>query len=146
MNTLDFLKANEHKGDNTFMKEAQYTRDNWGWLKYSYAVAIKVKQRMDELNWTQKQLAESLGCTQQHISVLLKGRANMTLETIAKLEEALNMDLIGKALSPSKTYPLSQPTALYLNESGADRDMNSDPTSTIVDGYTPRKKKGPKRD
>ena len=146
MNTLDFLKANEHKGENTFMKEAQYTRDNWGWLKYSYAVAIKVKQRMDELNWTQKQLAEALGCTQQHISILLKGRANMTLETIAKLEEALNMDLIGKALSPSKPYPLSQPTALYLNEPEVIKDDNSVLTIPRVDGYHPRKKKGPKRD
>ena len=71
--------------------------------------------------------------TQQHISVLLGGKVNMTLETLAKLEEALSLDLIGQSLKG------------YLNDSGvhgpAHEGVN---TSDLVDGYKPRKKKGPK--
>ena len=92
MNTLDYLKANEHKSENGFASKAQYIEDNWFWLKYSYAIAIKVRHRMKELGMTQKKLAQELECTQQHISVLLGGRANMTLETLAKLEQALSFD------------------------------------------------------
>ena len=92
MNTLDFLKANEHKSVDAFIPKAQYLKENWPWLKYSYAIAIKVRRRMKELGVTQKELARRLECTQQHISVLLGGRANMTLETLAKLEQALSFN------------------------------------------------------
>ena len=49
---------------------------------------------MKELSITQKELAEKMNCTQQHISSLLTGKANLTLETIAKLEDSLDLDLI----------------------------------------------------
>jgi transcriptional regulator with XRE-family HTH domain len=146
MSTLEILKANEHKSKTGFLEEAQYVRDNWGWLKYSYAVAVKVKSRMDELGWTQKQLAEALGCTQQHISSLLKGRVNMTLETLSKLEEALQFDLIGKSLSaPTRRYRIPPSTPVYLNDPGPGERTIPVRTSTLVDGYPVRKKKGPKK-
>lgn len=146
MNTLEFLKANEHKSEKGFLEEAQYIRDNWSWLKYSYAVAVNVKARMEDLGWTQKQLSAALGCTQQHVSALLKGRVNMTLETLSKLEEALNFNLIGRMLTPpAGQYRISSSTPLYLNDSGPDAEMPPVRTSTLVDGYKPRKKKGPKK-
>ena len=128
------MKANEHKSKKGFLSEAQYLKDNWGWLKYSYAIAIKVRSRMSELGWTQKQLAEALNCTQQHISVLLNGRVNMTLETLAKLEEAMKCSLI------SVDIPTSYLNAPRIGETKPDID-----TSSLVDGYMPRKKKGPKK-
>ena len=134
MNTLDFLRANEHKSEKAFLSEAQYLQDNWGWLKYSYAIAIKVRSRMNELGWTQKQLAEALNCTQQHISVLLNGRVNMTLETLAKLEEAMKCSLINVDIPTS-----------YLNSPRIGETKPAIDTSRLVDGYIPRKKKGPKR-
>jgi transcriptional regulator with XRE-family HTH domain len=44
-------------------------------------------------------LAELLGCTQQHVSLMLKGTSNLTLETIAKLETALDFSIIGDCLT-----------------------------------------------
>ena len=117
-----------------FVSRSQYLKDNWSWLKYSFAIALKVRSRMKELGITQKELAEQLGCTQQHISVLLGGKANMTLETLAKLEEALSFDLIGQSLK------------LYLNDSGVHGPaLDGVNTSDLVAGYKPRKKKGPKQ-
>ena len=55
------------------------------------------------------QLAERMGCTQQYVSNLLKGSSNMTLETIAKLERALNIDIVKSALTYVSGY--SQPSA-----------------------------------
>ena len=40
MNTLDFLRANEHKSREGFVSKAQYLKDNWSWLKYSYCKDI----------------------------------------------------------------------------------------------------------
>lgn len=95
MKAIEYLKANQRKEEHSFLDLARKAREDWPWQKYSYAIAIKSASRMAALGITQQQLAGKLGCTQQHISHLLKGQANMTLETIAKIESALNIDLIG---------------------------------------------------
>ena len=142
MNALEFLKNNEVKTGDSFIKEAQFIKENWDWLKYSYAVAIKVRRRMEELGLTQKQLAQLMGCTQQHVSVILAGRANLTLETISKFEKALNINLVGNLLIdfPEEIQPAHYG---YLNErKPTDPPLDVD-TSKFVSGYI-KKKKGPK--
>ena len=145
MNTTDFLKANEHESGGAFISKAQYLKDNWSWLKYSYAISIKVRRRMKELGMTQTELAHELACTQQHISVLLGGRSNMTLETIAKLEEALSFDLIGRNLAEFGQIMPEQDSG-YLNDSAEARQgtLGAPSSVPLVEGYKPRKKKGPK--
>ena len=96
MKALDYLKSNQSEAPSKWREMAEYNRDNWAWLKYSYAIAMRVRRRMEELEMTQKQLADVMGCTQQHVSILLNGRVNMTLETMAKLESALQFDLLGQ--------------------------------------------------
>lgn len=145
MNTLDFLRANEHKSEVSFVSKAQYLKDNWPWLRYSYAIAIKIRSRMKELGITQKELARKLGCTQQHISVLLGGKANLTLESIAKLEQALSFDLIGHCLQEFNYSVQKDEFIGYLNDSSVTGPVpDGFKTSELVDGYKPRKKKGPK--
>lgn len=59
---------------------------------------MKTMQAMDKQSVTQSLLAERMGCSQQYVSNLLKGSSNMTLETISRIETALNIDLIESAL------------------------------------------------
>ena len=73
---------------------------------------------MDEQSVTQVMLAERMGCTQQYVSNLLKGSSNMTLETIAKLESALHIDLWGSSHLVNGYQPV-QLTRQYLSESAA---------------------------
>ena len=44
--------------------------------------------------YTQKALAERMNCTQQYVSKILKGKENMSLDTLSKLEDALGINLI----------------------------------------------------
>lgn len=60
---------------------------------------MKTMQAMDKQSVTQSILAKRMGCSQQYVSNLLKGNSNMTLETIARIETALDIDLIGSALN-----------------------------------------------
>ena len=45
--------------------------------------------KMEQLKITQKQLAERMNCSQQYISKILKGKENLSLETLTKKENAL---------------------------------------------------------
>ena len=66
---------------------------------------------MDKHSVTQVELAKRMGCTQQYVSNLLKGSSNITLETIARLESALNIDLIKSVLSYVHGYDPTAPSA-----------------------------------
>ena len=119
MKTIDIL--NKYKSETANWREdAEYRRRNARWLRYSAMIALQVRERMSQIGMTQVVLAEKLGCTQQHVSMLLKGINNLTLETIAKLEEALDFDIIGEALIPVDGYCQNNSFSVnrtYLSES-----------------------------
>ena len=95
---------------------------------------------MEEQSVTQVELAKRMGCTQQYVSNLLKGSSNMTLETIARLENALGIDLIKSALTYVHGYGSqvsSRPQ--YLNDSAREELDPDIRTSNYVEGYNPQK-------
>ncbi len=89
-------KLNEHRSPtpSKWREEAEFRMRNKSWLRYSQIVAVRMLERMDELGMTQQTLAERLNCRQQYVSKLLKGRENLSLETIAKIEDALDLHLL----------------------------------------------------
>lgn len=97
---VDFLRSNPGGSVAGWKTDAQWRRDNWDWLKYSSLIAIRTRARMRTLNMTQKNLAERMGCSQQYVSLLLKGAENLTLETVAKLEKVLDFKLLSFANAP----------------------------------------------
>lgn len=118
MKTIDILNKNKSKKESKWLKDAEFRRQNSRWLLYSAMIALKVKQRMLQVGVTQVVLAQKLGCTQQHISMLLKGNTNLTLETISKLEDALDFNIIGESLNHPNSYIQYSVNAkpVYLNE------------------------------
>lgn len=76
-------------------KEAVYqTAKFQGWLKYSRKITIKAAVAMKHQNISRQELADRMGCSPQYVSKLLKGEENLSLETIFKLEEALNIAIL----------------------------------------------------
>lgn len=94
----EFLNNNQSATPSKWREAAEWRRKNEKWLKYSRVITMKTMQAMDKQSVTQSILAKRMGCSQQHVSNLLKGSSNMTLETISRIETALNIDLIGSAL------------------------------------------------
>ena len=92
--TLDFLQAHQSEEPSAWRKEAEWRRDNWSWLRHSQMIAVKVLLQMKQLGLTQKALAERMNCTQQYVSKILKGKENMSLDTLSRLESALDITLI----------------------------------------------------
>lgn len=91
---IDVLKAHQSSEPSKWKEQAQWHVDNWGWLKHSAKIALNARKKMAALGLTQKELAEKMGCSQQYISLVLKGKENLTLDTISRLERVLDMDLL----------------------------------------------------
>jgi ribosome-binding protein aMBF1 (putative translation factor) len=117
--SIDVLKEHSTGEPGAWKRQAQEELEAWDWKQYSYMIAIKARRQMGRLQMTQKQLAEAMGCTQQYVSLLLSGNLNMTLETIARLEKALQFTLLGELMDLEPQYPRLHPTSQYLSEGPA---------------------------
>ena len=85
----------EEKIDNAF-GEVKNLMENKreDWVCHSQAIAATMSDRMEELGMTQRVLAEKMNCTQQYVSKVLKGRENLSLETLCKIENALGIKIL----------------------------------------------------
>lgn len=73
---------------------ATFRREN-KWLSYSSEIALRILAAIeDKEDFSQSRLAEVLGVSPQQISKIVKGKENLTLETIYNLSKALDADLI----------------------------------------------------
>ena len=93
-NTLEFFETHQSETPSKWREEAEWRRDNWSWLQHSQRIAVKVLLQMKALGLTQKVLAERMQCTQQYVSKILKGKENMSLDTLTRLENALGIRFI----------------------------------------------------
>jgi len=88
------------KQDNTWIERAKYRKENNAWLDISFAIAVKIMSALKANKTvgvspkTQKELAVAMDCSPQYVNKLLKGTENLQLETITKLENILNINLI----------------------------------------------------
>lgn len=73
---------------------------NRAMLRESQQIALKVILRLDELGWSQKDLAERMGVSPPQITKIVKGQENFTLETQIKLQEILNIPILASYQEP----------------------------------------------
>ena len=80
-------------------KEAALQRSfDAGWSRLSFLIALRILRSIRDQKlvngMTQKKLAERIGVSPQYINKVVKGRENLTLETIVKIQKALGVSLI----------------------------------------------------
>ena len=119
--TIDFLKAHQSATPSHWRQDAEWRRDNEFWLRYARVITMKVHRAMDEQSVTQVQLAERMGCSQQYVSNLLKGSSNMTLETIGRLELALDIDILANILPSVTGYNVPEHPVSMVAEPGSEK-------------------------
>jgi len=92
-NREKFLELVSNK-ETTVLKEAQERLSKAAMLQESGRIAIQILLRLDELGWTQKDLATKMQVSPQHINKIVKGQENLTLETIVNLQHILQMGIL----------------------------------------------------
>lgn len=91
---ISALKNHQSLTPSKWREKAEWRIANKSWLRYSQHIAILMLDRMEELGLTQKSVAERMGCSQQYISRVLKGSENLSIETISKIETALELNIL----------------------------------------------------
>jgi transcriptional regulator with XRE-family HTH domain len=86
-------------------------KNNWRianrrWLKASQQIALDILERLDELGWTQRDLAEKMGVSPQYFHKIVKGSENLTLDTQTKLQEILEIPILASYFkAKNKNFP-----------------------------------------
>lgn len=92
-NKEKFLALVSQEKDDTL----EFIRDrirNRPMIEESQRIAWKVLDRLDELGWSQKDLAKKMEVTPPQVNKIVKGQENLTLATIVKLQEILNIAIL----------------------------------------------------
>lgn len=92
--TVKRLEQHQSATPSRWREAAKARKANKEWLRYSQKIAMRMLDKMEEQDITQKQLAERMGCSQQYVSKILKGCENLSLETLSKIESALNITVM----------------------------------------------------
>ena len=89
-------RISKHVADDRsdWMQQVEYYEKNRDWLDKSAEIAVRILSTLSRLSLSQKDLAERTGVTPQYINKVAKGRENLSLETISKIEKALQIRLV----------------------------------------------------
>ncbi len=101
-------------GQSDAMERIRWRRENRVWLQKSQLIALHILLALDSQRLTQKQLAEQLNVSPQQVSKWVKGQENFTIETIAKIENALGLSLVRCGASEDK-YSRTAPKGMALS-------------------------------
>jgi transcriptional regulator with XRE-family HTH domain len=92
-NKEKFLKLVSEEDTNTIIEVKQRIKNRL-MLRESQNIAIKVLMKLEELGWSQKDLAREMEVTPQQISKVVSGKENLTIETQIKLQNILNIPVL----------------------------------------------------
>jgi|AntRauTorckE5430_2_1112549.scaffolds.fasta_scaffold00136_17 ribosome-binding protein aMBF1 (putative translation factor) len=92
MANLNTLKAIAK--DDKALEKIKDRINNRIWLKYSQKVALIVLNEIELKDISQKELALKMEVSPQYINKLVKGKEKLNIETISKLESALNINIL----------------------------------------------------
>ena len=92
------LRTRKSETPTKWKEEAILRKNNQKWLAYSQEIAMLLHDKMEEMDLTQSALAYRMDCSQQYISKILKGKENLSLETISRLEEAIGSKILNVSL------------------------------------------------
>ena len=97
-NAVERLKKHQSSTRSKWRERSEWRLQNKSWLRHSQHIAMLMLEKMNEMNITQKQLADMMGCSQQYVSKVLKGHENLSLETLSKIEECLKISILQENL------------------------------------------------
>ncbi len=92
-NKENFLKL-VSGSDTTALEQIKERKRNRARLRESQLIALKVLNKLDELGWSQSRLAKEMDVLPQQITKIVRGKENLTLDTLVKLEQVLDIPIL----------------------------------------------------
>jgi ribosome-binding protein aMBF1 (putative translation factor) len=121
-NTKKSIKDISVQSHENWMEHVAWRKANKAWLRKSAAIALRILDALEELNWKKAKLAQEMGVSPQQVSKYVRGEENFKLETLCNLEKVLGIELVTVLQSDEEvvqkgTRKYVEPTAKMENMS-----------------------------
>lgn len=118
----------------SWSEEAKWRKENRDWLNISATIAMQIHNILEIRKWNQKRFAEELDVTPQHVSKILSGKENLTLKTIAQIQNCLGITLdVSDKISIDKTPVRDTKTYTIKNRSFKSTDEIKQELCLLID-------------
>lgn len=91
LENFEKLVSNENS---SWLDSFLHYKANQKWLDNSSKIALNVLEALKDKKLSQKDLAVKMNISAQQINKIVRGKQNLTFETVAKLETALEISLV----------------------------------------------------
>lgn len=91
---IKFLEAHISETPSRFVEDANRRRENASWLRWSRQLAITLIGYMQDHGMKRADLATKLGVSPQYVSRLLSGTENLSLKSVANIEDKLGISCL----------------------------------------------------
>lgn len=88
---IKFMEAHQSESPSRFVEEANWRKENAGWLRWSQQLATTLIGYMQDNGLKRSDLADRLGVSPQYVSRLLSGTENLSFKSIANIEDKLGI-------------------------------------------------------
>lgn len=101
-NKEKFLQLVSEEDTNTLVEVKERVK-NREMLRQSQQIALKVLMKLDDLGWSQRDLANAMKVTPQQITKIVSGKENLTIETQIKLQNTLDIPVLASYYENKRT-------------------------------------------
>ena len=98
-------------------KSMEFRRENRDWLLKSSKVALAIRRELRIRKMSQQDLAHMMGVSPQYVGRVLKGRENLTLETISGFERALGVEIVPVNVGKVSAYQAAPVVIVNISSS-----------------------------
>lgn len=88
-----FVRLVSKESTNTLAKNTELIK-NRDRLRESQSIAFKILDKLNNLNWTQRDLAQRMGVSAPQINKIVRGKENLTLETQIQIQKILDIPIL----------------------------------------------------
>lgn len=114
------MKLNRQKLDATAkprpaenVRREKERAENREWMRMSQDIALGIHRYLRLTNTTQKEFANRMGVSPAYVGKLLKGRENLTLETIWKIQELIGVSFFS---FPFRYHGVNDSSSVFVAE------------------------------
>lgn len=105
--------------------------ENTIWRSKAVSIAFTVLALLDQKRITKQELAAKMNVKPQYVSRIVKGKANITLETLVKIEQALGSTIV-EVVDPTETVTCHFHNFINLDWKDQFSSENSTETSAMM--------------
>jgi plasmid maintenance system antidote protein VapI len=106
---------NTEKFDQLVSSDVSVWHTHKDWQEKAFNIALRIVSHMRTNKISQVQLANTMGMKAQSLNRIIQGKENLTLETICRIEKALQISIIEVVFSNNESFEVKSDSTKFTN-------------------------------